>query len=360
MLKKTHTYIIVVLAAFLLQCFSITAESSAHLGMLPPTAQSALEKTLEAQSIKSIDPLQGGFSTAKLFKVNTATQSYVLRLLDPQRSFTDRDREIKCMDISSQEGLAPKVYYANAKEGIILMEFIQTPPLSKEERSPKVRLPRLGHILKKLHNGVPFPNTMSIYEEIQKVSSMLAMKKIKLPELVGEALTAIQKIEGPLAKTATLVPCHNDLNPNNILFTQNQIKIIDWERAGMGEPYFDLASIALFFVFDPKDEDIFLESYFGAPPTLAQKNRLYLMKQVALCYYGLALFGASHSEQHLPLSSEEIDALPSFSTFLNAIGEGKEKLSDPLSLRKFALVTLKQARNNMKTKEFSDALENIQ
>lgn len=65
----------------------------------------------------------------------------------------------------------------------------------------------------------------------------------------------------------------------------------------MGDPYFDLASVALFFVFDPKDEEIFLESYFGVPPTLTEKNRLYLMKQVALCFYGLALLGASHSEQ---------------------------------------------------------------
>lgn len=359
MLKKNYIYILV-LGAFLLPCFSIPAVSSADLGMLPPVAQSALKKTLEDQFVESISPLQGGFSTSKLFKINTAIQSYVLRLLDPQHSFADRDREIKCMEIASREDIAPKVFYANPQDGIIIMEFIQSSPLSKEEMSPKVRLPRLGHILKKLHNGAPFPNTISRHEEIRKVVSKLAMKKIKLPDLVSEVLTNVQKIEKSLEKTATLAPCHNDLNPNNILFTQNHIKIIDWERAGRGDPYFDLASIALFFVFDPKDEDIFLESYFGVPPTLAQKNRLYLMKQVALCYYGLALFGASHSEQHLPLSPEEIDALPSFSAFLKTIGEGKEKLSDPLALRKFALVAFKQALNNMKTKAFSDALEDIQ
>lgn len=356
MLKKNFIYI---LGLCLLVFSSLSAKSSADLGVLPSAAQSALKRVLDDQPVESITPLQGGFSSSKLYKVNTATQSYVLRLIDPQRSFADRDREIKCMEIASQEDIAPKVYYANPKDGIIMMEFIQSSPLSKEEQSPKIRLPRLGQILKKLHKSPPFPKTISAQEEIQKVVSKLAMKKIKLPELVSEVLTNIQKIEGPLQKTAKLVPCHNDLNPNNILFTQNQIKIIDWEGAGMGDPYFDLATIALFFVFDPKDEGILLKSYFGAPLIPAQKHRLYLMKQVALCFYGLALLSASHSEQQLPLSSEEIDALPSFSAFLKAIGEGKENLGSPLSLRKFAFVAFKQAFNNMRTKEFADALGNI-
>lgn len=358
MLKKSYIYILL-LGICLLPFLPLSAKPSADLSILPPAAQSVLKKALDNQLVESISPLQGGFSSSKLYKINTAERSYVVRLIDLQRSFADRDREIKCMEIASREDITPKVYYANPKDGIIMMEFIQNRPLTNDERSPKILLPRLSYILKKLHNGASFPKTNSAQDEIRNVVSKLSMKKIKLPNLVNEVLTRLQKIEGPLQKTEKLSPCHNDLNPNNILFTQNKIRIIDWESAGMGDPYFDLATVSLFFVFDPKDEDLFLTSYFGASPTLAQKNRLYLMKQVALCFYGLALLGASHSEQQLPLSSEEIDALPSFSSFLRAIGEGKENLSSPLSVQKFAFVAFKQALKNMKTKEFSEALKNI-
>jgi thiamine kinase-like enzyme len=356
-IKKNDIYRVGILFLLFLP---LPVASFADLCILPPAAQSVLKKILGTQSVESISLLQGGLSPSKLYKINTATQSYVLRFIDPQRSFADRDREIKCMEIASHEGIAPKVYYANPKNGIILMAFIQSKPLSKEEQSPKSRLPRLGHILKKLHDGPRFPNAISRHEEIRNSVSKLTMKKIELPDLVNKVLTNIKKIEAPLQKTAKLAPCHNDLNPNNILFTQNQIKIIDWEGSGMGDPYFDLASVALFFVFDPKDEDIFLTSYFGVPPTPTQKHRLHLMKQVALCFYGLALLDASHSKQPLPLSSQEIDELPDFSTFLNAIGEGKEKLSSPLSLRKFAFVAFKQAFNNMETTEFSESFKALQ
>lgn len=347
------------LGVCLLLLSPLSATSSDEVRSLPPTAQSALKKILNAQPVESIVLLQRGFSSSKLYKISTAERSYVLRLMDLKHTFEDRDREIKCMEIASREDIAPKVYYANAKEGIILMEFFQSSPLSEEEQSPNIRLPRLGHILKKLHHGPSFPKRISALEFMQLLKSELALKKIKLPNFIEEALTRIQKIEAPLQKTEELSPCHNDLNPNNILFSGNQIKIIDWEGAGMGDPYFDLATIVLFFVFDPKDEDLFLKSYFGAPPTKMQKNRLYLMKQVALCFYGLALLGASHPEQQPPLSVEEIEALPRFSDFLIAIGKGREKMSSPLSLQKFSYTALKQALNNMKTSEFSDALESV-
>jgi hypothetical protein len=143
MLNKYGLNLLVLLGICFLTFSPISAKPSADLGVLPPAAQSALKKALDNQLVESITPLQGGFSTSKLYKVNTATQSYVLRLLDLQLPFTDRDREIKCMEIASQEDIAPKVYYANPKDGIIMMEFIQNKPLSKEERSPEILLPRV-------------------------------------------------------------------------------------------------------------------------------------------------------------------------------------------------------------------------
>lgn len=300
--------------------------------------------------------LKGGLSPSKLYKINTADHPYVLRLIDPRRDFADRDREIKCMAIASRESIAPQVYYANTQDGIILMEYFKDQPLSDKVRDRKILLPLLSDALKKLHNGPPFPKTISRIQEIRNVGA-----KIQLPELVQEALALLEKADGPLQKTVTLRPCHNDLNPNNILFSGKEIRIIDWEGSGMGDPFFDLAAVVLFLFSEPKEEDLFLKSYFGKAPTQAQKNRFFVIKQVALCFYGISLLQASSGETSLPpLSSDEIDALPSFTSFLNAIGEGKEKLSSPRTLQKFAFTAFKQACHNMKKKEFAEALAHIQ
>ena len=60
-----------------------------------------------------------------------------------------------------------------------------------------------------------------------------------------------------------LVLTHHDLNPKNILFKNNSIKIIDWEYAGLNDRFFDLASICVEFSLNKKDEKLILQSYFN-------------------------------------------------------------------------------------------------
>ena len=57
------------------------------------------------------------------------------------------------------------------------------------------------------------------------------------------------------------VLCHHDLNPKNFIFL-NDIKLIDWEYAGINDLYFDLASVVVEFDLDKKEEKLFLNSYF--------------------------------------------------------------------------------------------------
>ena len=47
----------------------------------------------------------------------------------------------------------------------------------------------------------------------------------------------------PLSKSKTLVTCHNDLNPWNILVTSQGWKTLDWEFVGRNDPLFDLVSL---------------------------------------------------------------------------------------------------------------------
>jgi len=79
------------------------------------------------------------------------------------------------------------------------------------------------------------------------------------------------------------VLCHNDLNPNNILFT-DEVKFIDWEFASVIDRYFDLASVCIEFDLDNKDERCFLEHYFDISEEI-HKEKLSVYKAIykALC-----------------------------------------------------------------------------
>jgi thiamine kinase-like enzyme len=85
----------------------------------------------------------------------------------------------------------------------------------------------------------------------------------------------------PLADPA---PCHNDLLPGNILAADadpGHALLVDWEYAGMGHPYFDLANLAVNNEFDEAAQTRLLEAYFDQPPGEARRAALRLMMLVS-------------------------------------------------------------------------------
>ena len=60
-----------------------------------------------------------------------------------------------------------------------------------------------------------------------------------------------------------VVPCHNDLLNANFIDDGTRIRIVDWEYAGMGDRFFDLANFSINHEFGPDDDERLLEAYFG-------------------------------------------------------------------------------------------------
>ncbi|HDR1123081.1 TPA: phosphotransferase, partial [Pasteurella multocida] len=58
-----------------------------------------------------------------------------------------------------------------------------------------------------------------------------------------------------------LVPCHNDLVPENILIKDNRIYFIDWEYSGMNHPLFDIAAFFLESKLLQEQQESFLKYY---------------------------------------------------------------------------------------------------
>ena len=58
------------------------------------------------------------------------------------------------------------------------------------------------------------------------------------------------------------VLCHNDSHWDNVLDDGDDLWVIDWEYAGMGDPMFDLAANA--FELTASGKDTLLSAYYGA------------------------------------------------------------------------------------------------
>ncbi len=97
--------------------------------------------------------------------------------------------------------------------------------------------------------------------------------------------------------------CHNDLVSVNYLFVENEkcIKILDWEFAGLGDIYYDLATLVYTHDSDgpiPSDlEEVMLTCYFGGMDTW-HTRRLLGMKYMLLLFsamWGLVQYGLQQS-----------------------------------------------------------------
>jgi thiamine kinase-like enzyme len=101
-----------------------------------------------------------------------------------------------------------------------------------------------------------------------------------VPDTLDALLTRTDAIQDALAghPEHAPVPCHNDLLPANLLHDGRRIRILDWEYAGMGDRYFDLANLAANSALEPAGEALLLEAYWGAPCTPRRLAALRVMR----------------------------------------------------------------------------------
>ncbi len=102
-----------------------------------------------------------------------------------------------------------------------------------------------------------------------------------IPAVYEAAHERMRRIEiAFLRDPVEMRPCHNDLLNANFIDDGTRIRIVDWEYAGMGDPFFDLGNFSVNHGLDADEDAILLEAYEGEvrPDRLA---RLRLMRVVS-------------------------------------------------------------------------------
>ena len=124
--------------------------------------------------------------------------------------------------------------------------------------------------------------TINEYIRIVEAYRALAVARgVPIPPEYDRATDAARRIERALlADPIEPRPCHNDLLNAKFIDDGRRIRIIDWEYAGMGDPFFDLGNFSINHELESDEDVLFLEAYDGSidPRRLA---RLTLMRVVS-------------------------------------------------------------------------------
>jgi thiamine kinase-like enzyme len=211
----------------------------------------------------NVVPLRGGI-TNRNFKVEVDGAAYVLRMGGKKTDLLGIDRAVEhAASLRAEEiGVGPAVVDFVESEGWLVTRFINGRPIGVEEmRGPSV-LPRVAEALRKIHSAAAIPGRFDSYAVVDDYQAEAEANGVKLPKEFIAARQVSERIRAARG-SQPLVPCHNDLLNANFL-DDGEIRIVDWEYAGMGDRFFDLANFSVNHDFDVGDDRRFLAAYFGA------------------------------------------------------------------------------------------------
>ncbi|XXX79341.1 phosphotransferase [Sorangium sp. So ce134] len=254
---------------------------------LHPDLSAAIEAAFPGRPAEDRTSLSGGFSGATLLAFSVDGAPYVAKRCaldpgDPGRAA----REIACMRVASERGVAPRLRFADARTGVTVMDRIAGTPL-RPARDPAL-LERVAATLRRLHDGPPFPRGPSRKDLLRSLDAQCAaLAGVGLP---AELVRAVDELERASAPHAHAAPCHRDVNPNNVLVSADRVYLVDWTTAGAGDPLVDLAQLGVFACPRPEQREALLEAYLGRPPSDGERARARVARAIALAFYAAGFF----------------------------------------------------------------------
>ena len=229
-----------------------------------------------------VSPLSGGI-TNQNYRIDLGDKSFVLRLggADTELLGIDRHNERAANAAAAAAGLAPEVLYFIEPEGYLLTRFVSGRPISPDEMRQAGTVHEMATILQRIHALPPIPGAFSPFRVVDDYHELAIAHGISnWPGDFAWLLEQMRTLESAFGHAAAFpVPCHNDLLNENFLreAATGRVCVLDWEYAGMGDSYFDLANLAAQHRFGDEQDETLLSAYFGAD-TPRRHARFKLMK----------------------------------------------------------------------------------
>ncbi|MBE9463366.1 phosphotransferase [Dyadobacter subterraneus] len=320
----------------------------------------ALLETFGDINLTDVTPLKGGLSGSLVFKIAMDDQSYILKIAMDESPVLD-DNSFNCLEIASQAGVAPAIFYIDRREGISITAFITNVPLRAVFNSPDSLLPELAKTIRQIHQMPLFEKENNLLLTVDTLVTNFRNSGMLAGPEVNESLHYFDMIRKHYPwHEGDNVSSHNDLNPSNITSDGEKIWVIDWDMASQSDRYVDLAIVANFFVHTDEDERLFLENYFGSAPDEYKKARFFLMRQTCRIIYAALMFKLADK---LKPAGEEHNAdmqVPDLKEIGERMRAGTMQLSSYEGQLIYGKAMINEALKKMQSPRFNKSLKDME
>lgn len=234
-------------------------------------AERALDAIPDFNTARIVSRLSDGPANAS-FLVEQGGRQYVLRLdkSGARQLGLDRAQEMLINEAVAAARLSPEPAFFDSVNGVFVRLFEPGRCWTAADLTRRENLGRLARVLQSLHGLRPVGAEFDPLAAARRYAAQLADEPSR---------TALQACEN-LMRQITAHPanpclCHNDLLCQNIL-EGRELMLIDWEYAGIGDPYFDLAVVVRHHELDGQLAEYFLQAYLQRPASSQEIEHLSL------------------------------------------------------------------------------------
>src|SRR6476659_114676 len=247
----------------------------------------------------TLTALTGGI-TNRNFRVDAAGtgQRWVIRLAGNDTHLLGISREVEhaATVMSAGVGVGPEVTAFIRPEGYLVTRFIVASPVSDEAVHQPETLRRVADSLRRIHDGPAIPGLFVPFRIVEAYRALAAARGVPIPVEYELAQSVGRRIElAFLTSPVELRPCHNDLLNANFIDDGTRIRIVDWEYAGMGDPFFDLGNFSINHELVPDEDAALLAAYEGdvRPDRLARLTLMRIVSDFREAMWGVLQQGIS-------------------------------------------------------------------
>lgn len=234
----------------------------------------------EISKIMNIQPLKKGM-TNRSFSFEVNSKRYIMRVPgEGTEKLINRKHEYDVYQAIKDENICDPVIYMNPENGYKITEYIHN-----AHACDSTDFNDVSKCMNKLHafhdKKLKVNHTFDVFEELEKYESYWQ----GIPSIYRDYKTTkahIYKLKEFVdAQPKEWGLSHIDSVPDNFLFSDDELYLIDWEYAGMQDQHIDIAMFAIYSLYDREDVEKLIDAYFNGQCKDLVRIKIYAY--IAIC-----------------------------------------------------------------------------
>ncbi len=240
---------------------------------------------VDSSEIKKITVLKKGM-TNRSFLFSCKGQKYIMRVPgEGTDQLIDRRQEAAVYQVIRDKKLCDDIVYINPDNGFKITKYL--PDVRVCDAYQEADVEKTMAVLRGFHQqGIVVDHEFDLWGKLEFYETLWEGKPSAYRDYLKTKENVYSLRPYVEAHVEKKVLTHIDAVPDNFLFYQNEqgeeeIRLIDWEYAGMQDPHVDIAMYAIYALYNKEEVDHLIDVYFEHHCTMETRIKIYCY--VAIC-----------------------------------------------------------------------------